>query len=124
MMMNRNDVTVVQPRSAPPESLPPESLADCRLVAPPTSVPSAERRDYDHSHHQTLRPFRLCQVRPRLAPSLRVGFITPNLLFGGVEHWLLGLLRHSGPRLSWSVAVTIPPRSSRRCERRWRNSPN
>ena len=90
LAMNRNHAAWIRPRTAPPESLPPESLADRRLVAPPTSVPSAERRDYDHSHH----------------PTLRVGFLTPNLLMGGVEHWLLGLLKNNPGQLNWSVAVT------------------
>ena len=39
---------------------------------------------------------------------LRVGFLTPNLLMGGVEHWLLGLLKHNSGLLSWSVGVTNP----------------
>ena len=45
-------------------------------------------------------------VPPRRAPVLRVGFLTPNLLMGGVEHWLLGLLKHNSGLLSWSVGVT------------------
>lgn len=47
-------------------------------------------------------------IPPRLAPVLRVGFLMPNLLMGGVEHWLLGLLKHNDRRLSWSVCVTNP----------------
>ena len=118
LTMNRNHAAWVRPRTAPPESLPPESLADCRLVAPPTSVPSAGRRDNDHSHHPTRRlafgaglltpPKRPYQIRPRLAPTLRVGLLTPNLVLGGVEQWLLGLLQNTAGQLSWSVAVTNP----------------
>jgi len=47
-------------------------------------------------------------IPPRRAPVLRVGFLMPNLLMGGVEHWLLGLLKHNDRRLSWSVCVTNP----------------
>ncbi len=72
----------VRPRTAPPESVASEL------------VPRSERD--------------LAVVRPRLSPVLCVTFITPNLLMGGVEHWLLGLLRNNAGQLSWTVAVTNP----------------
>lgn len=43
---------------------------------------------------------------PRRAPRLRVTFITPCLAIGGVEHWLLGLLKYSQADIEWSVLVT------------------
>ena len=82
MMLNRNGIALVQPRSAPPES---------------TSLESP-----------SYRVMPSAAVRPRLTPTLRVGFLTPNLLMGGVEHWLLGLLKNNSGQLSWSVAVTNP----------------
>lgn len=45
-------------------------------------------------------------VRPRRSPRLRIGFITPCLAIGGVEHWLLGLVKYSQQELAWSVVVT------------------
>jgi len=38
-----------------------------------------------------------------------VAFVTPNLLIGGVEQWLLGLVKYSDPaRVRWHVAATDP----------------
>ena len=78
--MNRNNTTPVLPRPAPPDSDTPGSS----------------------SVHGRPGPL----VRPRLSPTLRVGFLTPALVIGGVEHWLLGLLQNTTGQLSWSVAVT------------------
>ncbi|MBI1901818.1 MAG: glycosyltransferase family 4 protein [Planctomycetia bacterium] len=44
----------------------------------------------------------------RPAPRLRVGFVTPNLLIGGVEHWFLGVARCSRSQIEWAAAVTNP----------------
>jgi glycosyltransferase involved in cell wall biosynthesis len=77
------------------------AIPDVPLV-PRQAPPPTEPRDADLG--QTARE----TLRPRAPPRLEVGFITPNLLIGGVEHWLLGLVRHSAQRLQWSVAVTQP----------------
>lgn len=37
-------------------------------------------------------------ARPRAVPTICVGFLTPNLLLGGAEYWILGLLRRLDPR--------------------------
>ena len=80
--MNGNDSAAVLPRTAPPDFDALETSKDRGMAKP--------------------------LVRPRLSPTLRVGFLTPNLLMGGVEHWLLGLLKNNPGQLSWSVAVTNP----------------
>ena len=80
--MNATDSDSVKPHSAPPEWIALEL------------GPRPERG--------------LTAVRPRLSPVLCVTFITPNLLIGGVEHWLLGLLKNNAGQLSWTVAVTNP----------------
>jgi glycosyltransferase involved in cell wall biosynthesis len=60
-------------------------------------------------------------IRPRRAPAVRVRFLTPNLIVGGVEFWLLSLLRYGDSRLNWNVVVTNPgmvePRMRREIER-------
>ena len=80
--MSAQHITVVKPRSAPPET--------------------AESKELQSHKCHPLG------VRPRRSPLLRVLFITPNLVMGGVEHWLLGLLANNPAQLSWMVAVTNP----------------
>ena len=72
--MNDNNLDLVRPRSSPPD-------------------PSTHGSVVDRARHERL-------VRPRLSPTLREGFLTPNLLMGGVEHWLLGLLKNNTGQLS------------------------
>ena len=62
----------------------------------------------DDSETHTVATVHPTAIVPRAAPRPRVVFITPNLLIGGVEHWLLGVSEHSGSQLEWSVAVTNP----------------
>lgn len=49
-------------------------------------------------------------TQPRSAPMqrARVLVVVPNLLIGGVEHWLLGVIKYSLDQIDWSVAVTNP----------------
>ncbi len=55
--------------------------------------------------HQTA-PRRFC-LRPRRAPQLRVGFVTPNVVLGGAEMWILGLLRYFDPQRIAPSGVAI-----------------
>ena len=68
-------------------------------AAPPAAYPSPSPAGLRTSDHL---------ARPHAPPKLRVGFLTPFLLFGGVEHWLLSLLRYSDRQLTWSGVVTNP----------------
>lgn len=59
---------------------------------------------------RTSEPFGAFPIGPRL----RVGFVTPNLVLGGAEYWILGLLKYCDPsRIKISGVVVM---SSDACE--------
>lgn len=48
--------------------------------------------------------------RPRTGPPLRVGLVTPNLVLGGAEFWILGLLKYCDPsEIAWTGVVITNP---------------
>jgi glycosyltransferase involved in cell wall biosynthesis len=53
---------------------------------------------------------RIPTIQPRSGPRHRPRalLVVPNLLIGGVEHWLLGVIKYSLDQIDWSVAVTNP----------------
>ena len=95
--MRVEDRGIVRPRTAPAEAL--SSAAN--REGPRT-------RRFEAVTHTSQLARRRDVIRPRPSPRLRVGFLTPNLLMGGVEHWLLGLLKHNTGELGWTVVVTNP----------------
>ncbi len=97
--MRVEDRGIVRPRAAPAETL--SSAGD-------DSREEQRTRRFEVVTHTGALVRRREVIRPRPSPRLRVAFVTPNLLMGGVEHWLLGLLKHNTGGLDWTVVVTNP----------------
>ena len=91
-------------------------LNDC--IVTPHLAPSVNGEMVSSTHRETVSSLTVdllsesrpsigsAGTHPRQAPRLRVTFITPCLAIGGVEHWLLGLLKYSQANIEWSVLVT------------------
>lgn len=72
---------------------------NARGARPPADSAPAARRVALAGNHAS---------RPPAERRLRVGFVTPNVVLGGAEYWILGLLKYCDPTLiAWSgIAIT------------------
>lgn len=101
MAVKLYDTLLLTPRRGPQ----PSALAD---ASPRTAQPAQVRAARcERESEAAATP---ATYLPRSGPPLRVGLVTPNLVLGGAEFWILGLLKYCDPRdIAWSGVVITNP---------------